>query len=284
MSQTPDFKAVAELFDLPGALTAGAVSESRNKVGRTAKESIEYGLLCLNDADAEGAIAHFQKALEQGGEGAEVMAHLGAAYEASGLTSQAQRQYERALEMSRSGALEDALAAILRQEGRTREALEHLREAATLEPFNAYHRFRIAETLRGMGYRKMALQAVMEAIAIAPDDAMYRFWAGELASEMEDWPTAAEYLQAALELSPGDSALFEQAAIALWGIGKREEALRAAQLGGDIDAESTRLQALRRTFERELGKEVLGKPPKLEEYDREMLSRWLGRLGLTPAV
>ena len=269
------YQDIVELFDLPGARPAGAVSEYRDLEGMDAEESRNYGNLALKEGDYPAAIQHFLKAIEQGDTSEEAVANLGAAYEASGETSEAFRQFVAAREMKANGGLDIAIASLLKQDGRAREGLAELEAAIEREPDSAYLHFRRADLLRSMGYRKVALTAVLGAVALAPDDPFYHEWAGELANEAGLYAQALSSLQAAIELSPGDARLLALAAVAFFGEGKAAEAVRAARLASDMEPDNAVYAHLRRRIEKATDSEPRDdKPmPKMEPYDQDAFDR-----------
>ncbi|MBX3097041.1 MAG: tetratricopeptide repeat protein [Fimbriimonadaceae bacterium] len=276
------FQDIVELFDLPGARTEAGASEYRDLVGSTEQESKNYGHLCMKDSDYVGAISHFQRAIEQGGDTDENVSNLGAAYEASGQTSEAYQEFLRARSIKSSGELDIALASLLKQDGRAREGLAELEAAIEREPDSAYLQFRRADLLRSMGHRKVALTAVLGAIALAPEDPFYHEWAGELAVEAGLFEQALVSLQAAIEISPGEAKTLGLAAVAFFGVGKETEAVRAARLGSDLEPDNLVLAYLRHRIETAVNaepREPGSKTPELEAYDQDRYNRMVRSLG-----
>lgn len=236
---------ITELFDLPGASQGRQISAAREKEGRDAKESEALGKECMGDGDYDGAIVHFRRAMEQGGTAtAESLLNLGAAYEAGDYMPAAYRQYQLARKVQDSGELHAGLGAIYLRFGRVKEGIKQLEESIEMEPENAFFRFKLAEALRESGHRTAALAAVQTAVATAPDESFYHFWMGDLLLEMQRYEEAATALQASLELSPGDDHTLCLASIALWGNGKRPEAIRAIRLASDLDQDKMMYPAL----------------------------------------
>lgn len=274
-----------ELFDLPGLGSKEPPrSGVRDKEGRTAEESLDYGRQGLAEEDYEAAIVHFKKAVEQGSVDAGF--ELGAAYESADMLPQAFYQYEKARKSKASGELHLGLGALYKRFGKVEDALRQHEAAISAEPNNAYLHYKMAETLRDMGYRKDARNAILAAVALDPKDGFFHYWLGDLLLEMKEFEEAGQSLQAAIELSPGDHHLFQLAAISLWGQGKRPEAIRATRLAGDLDSENlAHVLVLHRMLMEESqvdeAKLEEKRVAKAEAYDVDVANRWLKPIGMT---
>lgn len=272
---------ITELFDLPGASQPKAISPARDKVGRDAADSEQLGKTCMTDGDFEGAIAHFQRAVEQGGtELPEGLLNLGAAYEAADMAPAAFRQYGKALRSQSSGELHVGLGAIYKRYGKVHDAIAEMERAVQMEPGNAFYAFKLAETLRDNGFRTDALAAAHLAVAAKPDDAFYHYWMGDLLLEMHQYAEAAAAFHAALEFQPGDDHVLLLTALALWGQGKRPEAIRAIRLAGDLDSEKPIYAGVLERFLQadglvEEARLEQKRSAKMDDYDRDLIERLL---------
>lgn len=284
MSESSEVRSIMELFDLPGLAPAAKVeSEVRGIIGRTAEESRDLGRQGLSEEDYEAAIEHFKKAVEQGS--AEAGYDLAAAYESADMYSQALLQYQSAKATSESGDLHLGLSAILKRDGKIKEALEEHQAAILAEPKNAYLHFKLAETLRNYTYRKDAKQAIQMAIALSPDDPFYHYWNGDLLLELKEFEEAGKAIHAALELSPGDHHVYQLAAISLWGQGKQPEAIRATRLASDLDAENLahKLVLYAMLLKCDLSEEAsleIKQIKRAEDFDHDTANRYLKPIGL----
>lgn len=234
MDKQEQARGIMQLFDLPGVEDPGGGDESPARIGRDAKESRAFGDLSMKAQRYAEAIEHFKRAVAQGDEGA--VMDLAGAYETADMLPQAYIQYRKAQKSHAGGELAIALAGLYRKYGRLNDAVEELRAGVEREPENAYLHFRLADALRQAGFRSAAWDALQGALANAPDDAFYQYWAADLALERGDFEQAVANGQAAIELSPGDDHLLRVIAAALWGAGKRVEAVRAARLACDLGA------------------------------------------------
>src|SRR5437762_2573277 len=100
-SQTPSFRAIADLFQVPVSREVLEFEEGPElpKIGRTAEESDSLGRACLSDGDYQRAIEHFQRACTQR-EPDDIRSRvdLAGALEYADQAPQALRQYQRALQ------------------------------------------------------------------------------------------------------------------------------------------------------------------------------------------
>lgn len=270
-----DYQNILEIFDLAGPAKPQE-EDAPPKEGKNAAQSQQLGQVSMTKGDYATAIEHFRRAIEQGGTDiAGDYFNLAAAYATADMAPQALRQYERARKIKDSGELHVGLGELYRRYGRLKDAVAELEEAIRLEPGNAFFHFKLAESLRGSGFRTQALQAISGAVASAPDDAFYHYWMGDLLLEMKRPQDAVPALHAAIELSPGDDHLFMLASVALWGSGKRAEAIRSIRLAADLDAEkllyyellSRYLEAEGHLAEAAVEKE---KAAQIDRYDSEV--------------
>jgi len=190
------------------------------------------------------------------------------------------RQYGKALRAQASGELHVGLGSIYKRYGRLKDAISELEAAVKLEPANDYYAFKLAETLRDNGFRSDALAAISHAVAAKPDDAFYHFWMGDLLLEMHKYAESAEAFHAALEFSPGDDYILMLTSLALWGQGKRPEAIRAIRLAGDLDSDKFIYAGVLEEFLRAEGLEEEARleekrASKMDDYDRDLIDRLL---------
>lgn len=280
------FLNIVQLFDLPGAAGEGDNEDGPAKVGRNAKESEELGSKNLAEGRYLDAIDHFKRAVQQGSQSGKM--DLAATYEAADMLPQAYHQYLLAKREKDSGELHAGLGALYKRYGRMKESIGEMEEAVRLDPEKPFPRFKLAENLRNQGFREDALKAITGAVACQPDDPFYHYWQADLLVEMKKFDLAVPAIHAAIELSPGDDHLFQLAAIALWGSGKKAEALRAARLANDLNVDHLAHGILLASLLRESGlpEESLQEQKRLvraDEYDYDRIGRLLGCIGVVPA-
>lgn len=274
-----NFEIITELFGLqapesgmePGTALAGRAA--------TADEKLLQG-------DYQGAAKQFERALQ--GSPDDPAAHLGLAVALACMDEapQARLQYEEALRISESDPEPYiGLSDLDRQEGRGHAALDNLREALRLDPNNAYTHFKIAELLRSLGFLKLAHRAVQQAVVHAPDQSFYHFWTGDLLLEGRHFDEALDAFRAAIELSPGDDVLLARTALAFWGAGRPQEAIKSIRLASDLDPECLSHYGMLARFLREVGQledaaAERAKADQMDDYDRANLERELAHVGL----
>lgn len=281
-----DSQIIRELFDLPGAGGASFISHYRDKNGNSSDVSQDYGRRCLQEGDYEGAIKHFRVAIEQAGTaGHDTLLELGAAYESAGMTSQAYRQYLKALKHKETGEAHRGIGEVLQSFGKYTEAIEQIRAAIKAEPGNAYNQFLLAELYRKSGQRSLSLDAINHAISLSAEDSFYHYWMGDLLLEMGRYEEAVASLGAAAELSPGDDKLFQLSGIALWGAQKKVEAIRAIRLASDLNSEELVNYGLLNSFLKLSGMEAEAmleekNARKMDKYDQDTMARLLKMVGI----
>lgn len=106
--------------------------------------------------------------------------------------------------------------------------------------------------------------------------------------QLKQFDEALESFQAALELSPGDDYLYERTAIALWGAGRQNEAIKALRLASDLDPAKHLYHGMlyELLFEMELKDEAALEQPRanqMDPYDQERVRRMLIECGLEEA-
>ncbi len=203
-----------------------SVSKHRDSEGKTAEESLDYGQRCLTDQDYEGAIKHFQRALEQGA-GSDAAAALAGAYEATDQDSDALEQYLKLISRDEDPEIAVAISDIKRRSGRLMESLQPLEESLAANPNQPYLQYKIADTMRQFGHRAEAVGPITEAIRLAPEDRFYRWWLGELLYTLGRFQEAAQSTSAAIELGEQEAGVWRTLALALWGAGQPADALLA---------------------------------------------------------
>ncbi len=281
------YKLIRDLFEPPEAPNLEDVKgEEGLTEGRTADESKQLGAVKMKEGDYKAAVEHFKRAVEQSASGdPQAMADLGAAYEVQQMAPQAYRQYLKALKVEASGELHLGLGSLYRQYGRISDAIKELHEAVQFEPTNAYFHFQLAELLRNAGYRQAALAAIQSTVALAADQSFYHYWMGDLLIEMKRYDEALEAFRAAVEIAPGDDHLFACIALAFWGQGKKQEAIRAVRLACDLDASNRVYSALLERMLREAGMieeadAELDKARQIDDYDATVVERMLHLAGI----
>lgn len=270
---------LAELFGLVNPELDEETAAKRQKVGKNAAESIQLGRKALNDGDAQLAVSHYRRAIEQGAD--DIQFELGAALEASGEDDEAQAAYAAALEKDADLAESRAgLSDIYKRNASFKQAIEELHFAIAKEPSNSFYHLKLAEAHRDLKLYTEAVRAAERAALCDPSNAFYHFWLADLLMEMKKFEEALEPLKYALDLSPGDDYYVHKTAQAFWGAGKKVEALRAARLATDLSPENQLYAAIVFKFESETGKEPGSEAPTLDQYDQDLFNRFCKEIGL----
>jgi tetratricopeptide (TPR) repeat protein len=276
---------ILELFDLPGASTGKTVSPAREEKGKDAGESVNLGLQCLEDGDFEGALGQLEKAMEQGAPPQDVLESMAAAYEGTENLPQAINSYLQLRAAKPSSDLNIALADTYARSGQQREALQSLEDALKAEPENAYLYFKLAEKLRAIGQREKSLEPIDRAIEYDPQDSFYRWWKADVLLDLRRPADALAPLQSAIELDAGDDKIVCDIALAFWGAGETEKAIRAMRLATDLDPESKPYKLALAKFleldeQTEEAHERRNSAGDLDAYDRDLVQRHLRRAGI----
>lgn len=273
-----DKKYLAELFGIrvddvrePGPSIASA------KQGRDAVASARLGGQCLEEGDFEGAIRHFQTAVEQAGEkDAAFRTDLAGVLETADREAEALRQYRKLERGSPTPEAAAGIADLYRRSGRFKTAVEELGKGIAANPQDPYLHHKLALTLLEAGHPSGAVAPAIRATQLDPENAFYFLWLGDLMIRLRRFDEALAHFRAALELSPGDDYYCLRASVAFWGAGRREDAVLALQVASELNAENALYPAMRETLRRELGNGSESEwRAAMDEMDGFDLDRWV---------
>jgi tetratricopeptide (TPR) repeat protein len=284
-----EYERIVELF---GLVPVQGQDAPRQEEAAPDASSVELGERSMRQGDYSGAARHFARALDEGAQDeAAARISLAGAYECLEQAPAALRQYRRAARLHRQDPEPHVgLADIKRRHGHARDGIRRLEEAIRLAPENPFLHAKLAEALRAIGLCEQALQAAQRTVLFAPDQAFYHYWTGDLLIQMRRFPEALEALHAAVELSPGDDVVLARAAVAFWGAGLREEAVKAARLAAELNAARAAYDGLARAYLAEMGRTeeaaalTRGDPAGMDPYDKDLLRRMLADAGLAPGA
>lgn len=267
---------LADLFGL--AKLDDDESTDSKKVGKNAAESEKLGRKALLQGNVPLAIEHFERGIEQGSTSTRF--DLAAAYEAAGRDEDAQALYQELLkEDSDFAEGYFGMSEVLKRSARFTEALDQLHRAIAKEPSNAHFHFKLAELLKDQRLYADATVAAERAALTEPDNAFYHFYLGDLLIDRKYFAEALEAFRHAVELSPGDDHYLLRSAVAFWGAGKQNEAIRALRLSQELAKDSAIARGLEVQFRRQLGETL--EEVELDSYDVDRIERILSELGLT---
>jgi tetratricopeptide (TPR) repeat protein len=282
-------RGVYELFHgTDGQLSEDALAR-RNRVGKSYEESTRLGEAALEDGDTAGALIHFRRAVSQA-EGdlaltATAQANLAGVLSFSDDLPGATHAFLQSLQLANSAEPRAGLSDIYRREGRFRDAVAELDAAIALEPTNAFHHFKLAETLAEMGEKRRALAAMRHAIMNKPDNAFYHCFAGNLHLRLKEYSGALSSFRAAVELSPGDDYYYLRTAVAFWCLGKHPEAVRAIRMAYDLDQDKTMYAGMLYLMHSEMGQlddaqTYAASAKRLDAYDHASIAKLRQEMGL----
>ncbi len=280
--EDPNVEAIAELF---GVSTTEPPPSGR--VGRNADESRLLGDSALVEGRYTEALEHFRRALDQNPKDRKkAMLDLAEAFAYGDDEPQALKQYRKA--QREFGAMgEEGVADIYKRFGRFAEASDELKAAIAREPENPLYHQKMSETLRDAGYPRAALKEAQAVVALTPDSSHAHFAVAELNLKLKEWQSAIDSYRAAIELSPGDDYLYLRTAVAFVRAGRMPEAIKAIRLASDLDPEKALYhgilyELLSASGDEEGADMQADLTEKMDRYDRDVLSRTLRDMGLTP--
>ena len=280
--EDPNVEAIADLFGI--ATTEPAPS---GRVGKNAEQSRMLGDSALTEGRYTEALEHFHRALDQNPKDRKgAMLNLAEAFAYGDDEAQALKQYRKA-QREFGAAGEEGVADLYKRFGRFSEAGEELKAAIAREPNNPLYRQKMSETLRDAGYPRAALKEAEAVVALAPDSSHAHFAVGELNLKLKEWQAAIDAYRAAIELSPGDDHLYLRTAVAFVRAGRMPEAIKAIRLAGDLEPEKAVYHGLLYELYSATGAEQdadleADQTERMDRYDRDVLSRTLRDMGLTP--
>ncbi len=278
-------KQIAELFDVgtDPELVAEIVPEA---VGATSEESRRMGEEALNEGQFDAALAQYQRAIEeQGLDEKAVVLELAAIHEAMDQSPKALQLYLKAKRTHDDPNIQLAVSEIYRRVGRTKKAIEELREGLEERPDHAYGHYKMAEACRSLKLYEAAAIAIQNAIVFAAADWFYYYWQADLLVEMRRFPQAIESIRGAIDLSPGDDHLYLLAALAFWGNKQQDQAVKATRLASELSPDKHLYHGLLYRFLDAMGSETeatqeLVRAKKMDEFDQDQLARLLEPVGL----
>jgi tetratricopeptide (TPR) repeat protein len=272
-------------------------------------------------ADAEGALATYQRALAIDADSAPAELGIGRLLLAQGVLNESAKHLERARDLAPDGgSIHAALSQLYRRLGREGDAVEAVRQAQRLHPDldvdDPVLTSVMEQAVSVAGYQSRAVEAERagdparaealhrRAIEIRPADASLRFnLANHLSRQGRDRDAASSYREA-LELDPGHVATLVNLGILVAAEGKLDEAEALFQqalerepghagalLGlGNVYASEGRLERAIRLFERALesdpsrpdGHYALGRALALNQKPERAIERFLRALEGAP--
>jgi len=278
MDESVDFSDIERAKSVLQPFMAEHVSEYRDKEGDSAEESEAYGDLCFGEEDYVGALKHFRKAVEQGGDSAELLMKLGGASESCSDDESALVAYEAAFE--RQPGIESAIASgqMARALGLRQTAESWFLKATELAPAKAFPHSLLASFYREEGRRTRAAEEAHKAAEISEDSWDDWIDASELALDAGLYEQAEASARKALELRPTERWGMVLASAAQWRSGATAAALRSARLATELGDHPEVVHGLLAWMHEQMGhsdeaRQELMKQGALDRYDTEGLER-----------
>ena len=194
--------------------------DTRLNLGATLYEQRRY----------EEALAVTRVTIEQNPDFPEGHVNLGVIFSALGRFEEAEKHLRHALALNPQNVdLFQRLAEALTPQGRYEEAIEVLAQAATLTPDStqaAKLHFLMGETARENGQPEAAAEHYIHALELDPHHWEALHWLATLRAEQQRYDEMLELLQRLLALHPDDAATYSNMGIALFYLGRNDEALK----------------------------------------------------------
>ena len=158
--------------------------------------------------DFDGAIAHYQQALQINPKDAQACYDWGIALAAQRKWPEAIEQYDRALQINPDYVeAHDNLGTVLAQQGRLAEAIAHYQRALQLKPDHAKAHVNLGNVLSAQGQWTEAVEHYQRALQIKPDYTLACYNLGNVLASHGKLAEAVPYFQRALTLATGQGNL-----------------------------------------------------------------------------
>ncbi len=167
--------------------------------------------------------------------------NLGNVLKEAGRTGEAMEHFARSLELAPDSAqVHTNLGNTLRKLGRPEQALKHLRTAVRLQPNLAAAHYNLAAALAEQGKNEQAIIEYQKVLELAPEDVDALRNSGSVSAKAGRFEEAVRYLKKAIELEPDSILAHGRLGLVLGQMGKTEQAIKECRfvLGrrpGDVD-------------------------------------------------
>lgn len=162
-------------------------------------------IIALERGDPATAIHHIETALVRRPPHPDLYVTAGRAYTMVGRLEDAQRAYDRAVEIDATDAtVWSSLAAVVAQRGDREKGMQLARKAIEIDPKAAEPHMNLGIMLAEGGDNSQAAMEVAKAVELAPSNADARINLGILLWELGSRAQAIQQIQAAIRLRPAD--------------------------------------------------------------------------------
>ncbi len=200
------------------------------------------GNALLEQGRLDGAIEHYEKALEIRPQVAPVESNLGNALLREGRVEEAIDHFQKALKINPAyaEAYNDMGGALMKKE-QAGQAIGYFQKAVQLNPHYAEAHNNLGAAFLQNGRLDDAISQYREAVSIKPDSAELRCNLGNALANKGDWPGAIDSYRAAVRIRPSYDKAHNNLGVGLETIGKTGEALE--QFGEAVQANGRYAQA-----------------------------------------
>jgi tetratricopeptide (TPR) repeat protein len=197
---------------------------------RTQNVYLNLGMTLYYQGRYEEALDAARVAVEQRPDFALAHANLGLALNALGRSEEAETHLRRALDLNPQDVNTfQKLIEILTPPGRGEEAIDLIAQAAALAPDStqaAELHFLIGQTARENGQSEAAAEHYMHTLNVDPHHGEALHWLASLRAEQQRYGEMLELLQRLIALHSNDAATYSNMGIALFYLGRHDEALQ----------------------------------------------------------
>lgn len=254
------------------------VSPARDEEGKTVEASEQFAAICMHDGDFEGAVAHYRRAIEQGGETAERWENLGAALEGSAQTEEAEQAYRTAWALEPRPETAIAMADLERGEGKLTAAYEWLARARACSPVaqQPFILLKEAEMRLASGLRTKASELARQAAVLADDSGDLWLRSAEMSLEAGASDEAVSSAVRARDLQPERAEAWIAESLAHAQGGQNGPALTAVRQALEIEPDRLDYRSILERLLRQGGhlEEADIEAAKITQIDRFDLDRF----------
>ena len=178
----------------------------------------------------EEALAVTRVAVKQAPNFSQGHSNLGAILNELGRSEEAETHLRRSIALNPQDVDFQRLAEVLMSQGRNEEAIDALAQAAALAPDSrkaAELHFLMGETARENGQPEAAAEHYIHALELDPHHWEALHWLATLRAEQQHYDEMLELLQRLAAIHPNDAATYSNMGIALFYLGRNDEALKS---------------------------------------------------------
>lgn len=202
-------------------------SIQQSGASRTFRDAVEL----LKAGRVEEAEAAFLAVIEATPDDAPSRVQLARIYQQRGRVPEAERMLEEGLRYRPRGiGLLNELGVVLLAEGRGKDAEDRFRQALTVEPRNLRTVLGLAQSLAAQGNPAEGASVLESALASSPAAGELQFLLGSLRARLGRYPEALDALSRARDLGVESPGIDVYRAVALAGLGRRDEAEKTLRL------------------------------------------------------